>query len=96
MKLTTKNVNEALKKFVNISDAKGGFGRKGEGWIIRRGYFYTNGFDSGKLADKVNEAIKKSGLPLEVLDDGDHWAAFRGGDSLAKGSHWWVIIGEKK
>jgi len=55
-------------------------------YTARKGYFYRHGFDEYKMAKKI-----KSVLPdAQILDKGDHWATFKGGDSIAKGSHWWV------
>jgi hypothetical protein len=70
------------------------FGKKGEGWIVRRGYFYTNGYSSDKYAERIAKILNASGLPLFVKEHGDHWAPFRGGDSTAQGSHFYVLIGE--
>jgi len=67
--------------------------RKRDGTImVRRGYFYRHGMDHKKFADKVRKFLKDSEIDATVIDCGDHWAAFRGGDSIAKGSHFWVRI----
>ena len=50
----------------------------------RRSYFYKNGLSSDLFADKVADA------GFEVIEHGDHWAAFKGGADLAKQSHFWV------
>jgi hypothetical protein len=84
MKITTKHLQEVLGT-EHVSKSKGAF-------IIRKSYFYRFGYDSSKLAEFVKSKIPNA----TIIDHGDHWAPFRGGDSVAKGSHFWVrfTIGE--
>ncbi len=57
-------------------------------WIIRRGFFYTNGFTSEKLASAVKEA------GFDVIDHAEIWKPFRGGASTANQSHFRVEFRE--
>jgi hypothetical protein len=63
-------------------------------FIVRLGYFYTHGYDEGKLADAVKKAIPNA----RITDQWNKWKAFRGGDTTAMGSHFGVsfkILEEK-
>ncbi len=53
---------------------------------IRRGFFYRMGGSSEKFAARVKEVFPNA----EIIDHGEHWAAFRGGASVRNSSHWWV------
>lgn len=61
-------------------------------FIFRKGYFYTNGSDSAKFAEHVTRRLEAAGIEHTIIDNGDHWAAFKGGASVAKQSHWWVEV----
>lgn len=67
--------------------------REGD-FIFRRGYFYRHGMDSGMFAARIERDIKAQlpGVAFTVTGDGDHWAPFRGGDSVKQGSHFWVTV----
>lgn len=76
-KLTSTDIMNLLGEDY-VGKSKGAF-------IVRRGYFYR-GMTPEQLADKV-----KSKIPgARIVEKGDHWAPFRGGDSVAKGSNIWV------
>lgn len=53
---------------------------------IRRGFFYTNGFTAEKYRGRVLAAYPNA----DILDYGEVWKPFRGGASVAAGSHWFV------
>lgn len=63
-------------------------------FIARRGFFYRMGMDSEQFKAKIERALttffngKKS--MFTITDYGEHWAASRGGSSLARSSHWYV------
>ena len=57
--------------------------RKGV-YTLRRSFFYTHGYTSTMLAEKVKAA------GFTIIDHGEVWKNFRGGASVAKQSHWWV------
>jgi hypothetical protein len=56
-------------------------------FVARRQFFYTHGYDSKKFADAIAAILSGK---IEVVNHGEHWAAFRGGASTAQSSHWWV------
>ena len=55
-------------------------------YTIRRSYFYSHGFDQNKFAEGVLRQFPNA----KIIDSGNHYASFRGCDSVAKGSHFWV------
>lgn len=83
-----KEVRDAL---AGIADTVGR-NKAGE-LIVRRGFFYSNGMTSEKFSQHVQAALKAAGSSYLVLDHGKKVAAFRGGQSVAQGSHFWAIVG---
>jgi hypothetical protein len=68
-------------------------GRNKQGQIVvRRGFFYRHGMDSTKLAADVTQALEAAGVSYLVLDQGEKYAGCWG-QTVAQGSHWWVILG---
>jgi hypothetical protein len=83
-----KEIRDAL---AGVADT---VGRNKQGQIVvRRGFFYRHGMDSEKFANRVRAALKAAGLGYLVLDQGEKYAAFRGGQTVAQGSHWWAVLG---
>lgn len=66
--------------------------RKGDLYTFRSGYFYRMGRDENKVAARISKALTAHGYRHEIVDKGDHWAAFNGGASIARSSHFWVKI----
>lgn len=61
--------------------------------VIRLGYFYRHGITEKNLEDRVRTSLSgRNDIEFKILGSGDHWAAFRGGASVANSSHWWVIV----
>ena len=88
--LTTRKINRAF----GYTASSHGFRKKGDGWITRRGFFYQHDCDDEKIALNIEGRIKQLGLPLRVVGHGEKWVPFRGGGSIAQGSHWWVLVKE--
>ena len=55
-------------------------------YIVRTGFFYTH----GNSADKIAERITNSYSNIEIIRTWDQWKPFKGGDSVAHGSHFGV------
>lgn len=67
-------------------------------YTYRVGFFYTFGRNRCSIRDNLITALNKAGIYVTIIDSGEQWKPFRGGDTLKQGSHWWVkfsIIGEK-
>jgi hypothetical protein len=60
--------------------------------VFRRGYFYTLGMTSETFLSRVTLALQTAGIEFTVVEIGNHWAPFRGGYSIARGSHFFVVI----
>ena len=87
MAVTVKQIREALNYSVDtIGKNKAG------AIVVRKGFFYRNGMSSEKFTARVSELLKAAGIEFTVMRDGEHYAAFRGGASVATQSHWYVEI----
>lgn len=75
--MTQQEVKEILGD--NVTFSKGVY-------FKRMGFFYTHGKTSQNLADRVQEKIPSA----IILDHGEKYLPFRGGEPLIKNSHWWV------
>lgn len=71
------NAPEALTKYRGV-------------YTYRQGFFYRHNNDHFKVREKLSKALENAGMAATILDSGEQWKAFRGGDSLKQGSHWWV------
>jgi len=77
-KITMKEIKEKIS-----ADS---YSRRGEVITIREQYFYTLGKTTQTIIDRVLKSYPKA----EIVDSGNHYANFRGGDSVAQSSHWFV------
>jgi len=55
-------------------------------FTARHGFYYRHGGSAESYAAQVIAAVPGAVL----VDEGEHYAAFRGGASVANQSHWWV------
>lgn len=85
--LTASQVADLIFPVDQVSKKRDGSGN----FIFRKGYFYSHGGSEDTLADRIVHEGKAANLNIEVLDKGNHWAAFNGRASIAKSSHWWVV-----
>lgn len=54
--------------------------------LVRSEFFYR----MGKTAEDIVKRIQEKFSNAEIIDSGEHWAAFSGRASVANSSHWWV------
>lgn len=67
--------------------------RKRDGtYMIRKSYFYRNGMDSTKFEIKVLDALNAANISSRVVESGDRFVPFKGGHTVAQGSHFWVQL----
>lgn len=64
--------------------------------VVRRGFYYTNGFTAEKFAERVISGCNKAGLNVTIVGSGEVWKPFKGGASVANNSHWWVELTVEK
>lgn len=81
-----KQIRDAL---LTVADTVGK--RKGD-VVVRKSFFYQMGKNPQKFAQEVNEALEKAGLPQRAVESGCKYATFRGGQTVAQGSHFWAIV----
>jgi len=87
MATAIKQVKEALEFTVDqVSKLKNGH------IMVRKGYFYRGGMNADKLKNFVLTKLLENGIVANVIDYGDHWAAFIGGASVARQSHFYVEL----
>jgi len=85
--LTVKQVRAVLEGYVDS------IGRNKDGHIVvRKGFFYTNGMDAEQFAQVVLGRLTRSGIAARMIDTACIWKAFRGGASVAQGSHFKVVL----
>jgi len=90
-KITTKFLKE-LRLADTVSKKRDGSGN----YIFRTGFYYRMGKSAQWLADRVSTNLTEHGIDHEIVDKGEKFVAFRGGDSVAQGSHFWAIINIKE
>lgn len=81
-----------MKRVREAVSADGISKNKAGNFMFRKGYFYRHGDDPTKFAARVMAALHAAGIDHTFVDSGDHWAAFKGGSSLANSSHFYVEI----
>jgi hypothetical protein len=83
--MKTKDVKELLSKagidsrYVSLRNGK---------FKLMRGFFYTGGFTSEMLANKVKAAIPTA----DIIEHHEIWLPFRGGYPTSKQSRWEVVF----
>jgi hypothetical protein len=80
MKLTAEKIRETLNYAADTVSIRKGI------VTIRMGFFFTHGFSEDRLVAKV----KTSYPTATIIDSGEIWKPFRGGATVAQGSHWFV------
>ena len=59
-------------------------------YLFRRTFFYRSGGTPEKFAAAMIAEIQELGYDARVVEAGEHWAAFKGGSSVAASSHWFA------
>ncbi len=66
-------------------------GKNKDGTItFRRTFFYRMGGTDEQFRDMICKALRE--YEFDVIEFGEHWAAFRGGSSVRNSSHWYVTL----
>ena len=84
-KLKKAKANEEIRADQISRDKEGNF-------IFRKGYYYAHGGSAEKFAENIAEQLSNIGINFDIVDKGDHWAAFKGGAGVKANSHWWVKV----
>lgn len=93
----TQNFSESVKIVKNALEANGVYpdaiGKNKDGHIVvRDSFFYKAGRTSEGHTHKVKKALDAAGIKHSIADDGEHWAPFRGGASVARQSHFYTHV----
>jgi hypothetical protein len=78
--MTTTQIKERLRWVVDTVS------KRGNVFTVRKSFFYTNGYSSLGLANAIKVRLEN----VTIIDHGEKWADFKGGEDVAKQSHWWV------
>lgn len=62
--------------------------------VVRRSFFYTHGRTAQKFADECVALLAAAGCKVQVKDLNEIWKPFRGGHSVAQGSHFYAELTE--
>ena len=85
--LTVKQVRAVLEGYADT------IGRNKDGHIVvRKGFFYTNGMSGEKFADGAVKRLAEAGIRARIVDTATIWKAFRGGATVAQGSHFNAVL----
>lgn len=57
-------------------------------WTVRESFFYKH----GRTAERVVRTVQRLVPSAIVLDSGEVFKAFSGGQSVARGSHFYVVF----
>jgi len=57
-----------------------------------RGFFYRHGHTAEKFFARIDEELTKAGIAHTMVDCGEQWTPFRGGDPVQKSSHFWATF----
>ncbi len=60
--------------------------------MFRRSFYYRSASDAERFAARVTDGLDAAGIGYATAETGEHWAPFRGGQSIAKGSHYYVRV----
>jgi hypothetical protein len=81
------NLNE-MKQIIDCSQITL---RKGV-FTFRQGYFYTFGKTSKIFLNEVKKRLDDHGVKYKIIDSGNKFTSFKGGEPVSKQSHWWVKL----
>jgi hypothetical protein len=60
--------------------------------ILRWSFFYTMGCTAQRYVKAVTDELTRHGISHTIVDSGEVWKDFRGGASVAQGSHFFVEV----
>lgn len=79
-----------LLEILEISPEPGVLSKSKGVFTYRRGFFYTHGVTPSKVQESLETRLTAANLKFTMIENGEIWKPFRGGDPLAKSSHWFV------
>lgn len=89
MKFTRKQIAEAAH--LDIESDSAHLSRLHSGiYRARRGFYYANGATAESWSEAITTRLTSAGTPHVIVDCGREDKPFRGGQSVARNSHFWV------
>ena len=64
--------------------------------VLRRVFFYTHGMTGRKFASGCVDMLAAIGIRTIIVSENEVWKPFRGGASVASGSHFYAELSEVK
>jgi len=89
--LTAKQVKQVKELLEMVADQVV-YSKVKNQFTIRKGYFYRMGKSAQGLAETTVNTLSKAGFNVVVVERVDHYAPFRGGESVARNSHFRVVF----
>lgn len=59
-------------------------------FTYRMGYYWRPSILPEDKANYLKDKLTKLNFKVTIIDSGDHFAAFRGGENTKKNSHYWI------
>ncbi len=59
-------------------------------FTLRREYYWRPKKEPLEAFTPTIEKLAAAGITIEVIETGDKWASFKGGQSVKKNSHYWM------
>lgn len=83
-------ISEAREALLGFADT---VGRNKKGNIVlRRVFFYRHGMTGPKFASGCVERLAAIGVTANIVGESEVWKPFRGGASVASGSHFYAEL----
>lgn len=60
--------------------------------MFRQGFFYKNGLSAEHLAGCVSRNLTQMNIKHGIVNQGEVWKNWKGGGTIAQGSHWYVEV----
>lgn len=82
--------DEVVKALEIASDDPGTLTLSKGFFTLRRGYYWRPKKTPEETFEATLQKLQAAGFTVADVEYGDHYAAFRGGESVKKNSHYWM------
>lgn len=84
--MATKSIVGKVREILGSSVESVGKNKDGN-IVVRKGYFYRNGQNSGDFAENIKWLLLDGKLDVALVGCSDNWFPFKGGAPVSKQSH---------